>query len=129
MITLMTQAVSTVTGAELKTRLGGLGLPPGWFGARMGVTMRTVVRWFDGDSVAPEVAEQLEELSALAVTQMTEMLADVAPDEDDFVTLYTFRTDGTYGDHGWPASWHRMLTFRLREHFEAQGNTVSIEYS
>lgn len=118
-----------MTGAELKVRLGGLGLPPGWFGGRLGVTMRTVVRWFNGDLVDLKVSDELEVLSAMAVEQMTEMLGDIEPDVDGYVTLYTFRTDKSYGDHGWPASWHRMLVFRLREHFEAQGNTVSIEYS
>lgn len=122
--------VKPMSGAELKTRLDGLGLPPSWFGDRMGVTMRTVVRWFDGPDVSPEVREEIERLSAMAIEQMTEMLTDVGDLEAGApVTLYTFRTDKEYGDHGWPASWHRHLTFRLTEHFESQGHVVAVEYA
>lgn len=113
-----------MSGAALKTRLGGLGLPPSWFAERMNVTMRTVVRWFDGDDVAPSVSDELEKLSTQTLDEMRKMI-DKLPDRQT-ITLKTHRTDDTI--KGWPASWHRALTFRVMEHLVAQGKTVTIEY-
>lgn len=120
----MTTTTTAMSGAELKTRLGGLGLPPSWFGARVGVTMRTVVRWFDGADVAPEVAAEVEKLSAATLEEMRKMIGKL-PDADT-ITLRTHRTDKTIKN--WPSSWHRALTFRVMEHLQAQGKTVNIEY-
>jgi hypothetical protein len=119
-----------MTGAELKTRLGGLGLPPSWFAERMGKTMRTVVRWFDGDDIAPEVAVEIDKLSDQAVAEMVKMLDAINTDEG-VITLKTYRTDSEVPASRkgkMPASWHRALTFRVREHLMAQGCVVTIEY-
>jgi hypothetical protein len=123
----MTQT-KIMTGAELKVRLGALGLPPGWFAARMEVTMRTVVRWFDSDVVSEEVAWHVNVLSDKTLDEMLAMI-DKVSDEGD-VVLKTYRTDGNVlSKHGqWPASWHRQLTFRVMEHLEAQDRDVTIEY-
>lgn len=119
----------TMSGAALKVRLGGLGLPPSWFADRLGVTMRTVVRWFDGDEVAPEVAEELEKLSDMTLDEMRKMVAKAEKSvSGDTVKLKTYRTDNEFSKGNWPASWHRALTFRVMEHFIAQGFTVRIEY-
>lgn len=124
----MSMDAKPITGAELKTRLGGLGLPPTFLATRMGVTMRTVVRWFDGDGVSQEVADELQRLEAKTLEEMTRMLEEI----DDTVvdaTLRTYRTDEEFSNrYGWPASWHRALTFRVLEHLEAQEHTVSVEY-
>lgn len=118
-----------MSGAALKTRLGGLGLPPSWFAERMGVTMRTVVRWFDGEDVAPAVADELEKLSNMTVDEMRKIVEKTAPDGDGVVVLKTYRTDEEFRSRAiWPASWHRALTFRVLEHFIAQGYSVRIEY-
>lgn len=128
--------VKTMSGAELKTRLGGLGLPPSWFADRLNVTMRTVVRWFDSPSVAPEVIDELEALSSTAVDEMRRMLKRVK-EIDNEIILSTYRTDEEYlteqpdlpkGCAPWPASWHRQLTFRVMEHLQAQGHTVVVRY-
>lgn len=126
----MTTTTDTISGATLKVTLGGLGLPPSWFASRMNVTMRTVVRWFDGDDVAPNVAAELAKLSELAVESMLKMIEKIGDvDIDDTVTLKTYRTDpNVVGRKAMPASWHRMLTFRVAEHLRAQGATVLIEY-
>ena len=118
----------TMTGAELKVRLGGLGLPPSWFAAQMKVTMRTVVRWFDGDHVSAEVAAEVDRLGEQTLDEMRAMI-DAAGDGHR-VTLSTYRTDGNVlSKHGsWPATWHRSLTFRVLEHLEAQGRDVIVEY-
>lgn len=116
-----------LTGAGLKVALDGLGIPPSWFAERMDVTMRTVVRWFDGDSVDPKVAEELEKLSAATLAEMTKMVNKAG--DDDPVTLKTYRTDKDYKSAaGWPAEWHRSLTFRVVDHFRAMGRVVNVEY-
>lgn len=120
----MTQVIS---GAELKVRLGGLGLPPTWFAERVGVTMRTVVRWFDGEDVSPNVADELENVSEITLKEMHKMV-EKANIVDNTVTLKTYRTDDEYSSRIWPASWHRALTFRLLEHFRAQDYSVHIQY-
>lgn len=123
----MTAPPSTIPGSELKTRLNGLGLPPSWFAARLNVTMRTVVRWFDSPRVDDEVAAELEKLSDLTVKEMVKMLDRVPADGP--VVLKTYRTDKEFTTKmGWPASWHRMLVARLREHFIAQDRDVEVRY-
>lgn len=117
-----------MTGAELKVALGGLGLPPSWFADRCHVTMRTVVRWFDGEGVSPEITAEVIKLEERTLAEMQKMVAAVEPDVDGDIVLRTYRTDEEYHNKTWPASWHRQLTFRLREHFEAQGNIVVVEY-
>jgi len=133
---------TTTTGAELKVRLTGLGISPGWFAEQCGVAMRTVVRWFDGGFVEAKVEDLLEELSALTVKSMMDMLDEIdeetKDEEGSHVTLLTYRTDAefaskftgrkTIGSIQPPASWHRALTFRVWEHLRASGHEVSIEY-
>lgn len=118
----------TMTGAELKVRLGGLGLPPSWFADMMGVTMRTVVRWFDGAVVPFNAAQAIDKIEDNTLDEMHSIIDKVPHDRP--VVLTTYRTDGEVASkHGkYPASWHRALTFRLMEHFEAQGDDVVIEY-
>ena len=117
-----------LSGAELKVRLGGLGLPPSFFAEKAGVTMRTVVRWFDTDPVPYAATDMLGQLDALTLAEMHRVLDKLGDDND--VTLVTYRTDGSVSSkHGkWPASWHRSLTFRLLEHLEAQGRNVTVTY-
>lgn len=124
----MTAPTTTLNGPELKVTLNGLGLSPAWFAQRMGVTMRTVVRWFDGDRIPPKVAAELEQLCECTYDEMRRMVAEVESSADETVTLGTYRTDEEFGDKKWPASWHRMLTFRVAEHFRAQGSTVKVQY-
>lgn len=124
----MTAPTKTVSGAELKVRLTGLGLPPSWFSDRMNCTMRTVVRWFDGEAVSTEVADELERLSNRALDEMHKMLAEV-DDNATEVVLKTYRTDEEFVNTlDYPASWHRQLAFRVREHLLANGKNVTVEY-
>src|SRR6185295_7345100 len=118
----------TLTGAELKVRLGGLGLPPSFFAEKAGVTMRTVVRWFDTDPVPAAAADLLDKLDERTLLEMQTMIDKLGDDDD--VTLVTYRTDGSVSSmHGkWPASWHRWLTFQVLEHLEAQGRNVTVTY-
>jgi hypothetical protein len=125
---MMTAPTTTMTGAELKVKLNGLGLAPSWLADRMGVTMRTVVRWFDGDRIPSRVPADLEQVAEATLDEMRKMVDTIEPSSDGTVVLRTYRTDDEFGDKQWPASWHRMLVFRVLEHFKAQGNTVIVEY-
>lgn len=131
----------SMSGAEFKTILGALGLPPSWFAGKMDVTMRTVVRWFDGDGVSEGVEAEIKGLESLTLEMMREVMANAVTSRGGVVMLHTYRTDeefmGPYfvGDEfggtfngNMPASWHRQLTFRVMEHLKAQGKTVSVEY-
>jgi hypothetical protein len=118
-----------MTGADLKVALGGLGIPPSWFAAKMNVTMRTVVRWFDGGQVSPDVVRQVDFLCDRTEKEMRKLLSGARESARGAVILQTYRTDEEFESQiGWPASWHRMLTFRVKEHLEAQGNTVVVKY-
>lgn len=114
-----------MNGAALKVALGGLGLPPTWFAEKMGVTMRTVVRWFDGGDVSAEVAAEIDRLQELALQEMIDIVNEWN-EKPGVVELKTFRTDKQ--TEGWPATWWRQITFRVREHFEAQGRSVTVVY-
>jgi hypothetical protein len=125
----MTSPTKTMTGADLKVALGGLGIPPSWFAAKMNVTMRTVVRWFDGGQVSPDVVRQVDFLCDRTEKEMRKLLSGARESARGAVILQTYRTDEEFESQiGWPASWHRMLTFRVKEHLEAQGNTVVVKY-
>jgi hypothetical protein len=125
----MTSPTKTMSGATLKVVLGGLGIPPSWFAATMNVTMRTVVRWFDGETVSPDVVDKVEFLCDRTEKEMRKLLAGARETVDGAVILQTYRTDEEFASQlGWPAAWHRMLTFRVKEHLESQGSTVVVEY-
>ena len=139
-----------LNGATLKTVLGGLGISPGWFACHSGCTMRTVVRWFDANEISPTVTEMVQEIEQLTVDEMLRMVQEAEEqrtegDEYTPVKLRTYRTDQVYDEEmgakkklcvvcgklhevSLPASWHRQLTFRVLEHFRAQGVPVKVVY-
>jgi hypothetical protein len=51
--------MDTMSGAEMKTVLDGLGLTSTWFAEYVGVASRTVARWFDGADIPPRVVDIL----------------------------------------------------------------------
>jgi hypothetical protein len=89
--------------------------------------MRTVVRWFDGTAVPPKAVEELERISERTLDEMRKVLDSVG--DADPVVLHTYRTDREFKNTlDYPASWHRQMIFRVREHLEAEGRTVTVEY-
>lgn len=117
-----------MTGAELKVTLEGLGISPGWFAARLGISMRTVVRWFDLPTLDEAAHTELRLLEEKTVAEMVSMLGKIK--EGKPIRLKTYRTDKEYRSKmAWPASWHRSLTFRVLEHLRAQGEDVSVVYA
>lgn len=120
-----------VSGAELKVQLTGLGLTPVWFAQQLGITTRTVFRWFSLDRAPARAVAEIDRIAALTTTEMNRiyqaMLADGA--------LRTYRTDKniTLGHRvaaagPLPAAWHRALTFRVLEHARSQGINVTVTY-
>ena len=121
----MASNATGISGAELKVSLQGLGIPPAWFADYVNVTMRTVVRWFDGDAVSPEIAAAVDKLEESTLVEMRKMLKQAG--EGEHVKLRTYRTDKDFGGK-WPSSWHRALTYRVKEHLERQGKRVEGVY-
>jgi hypothetical protein len=120
-----------MTGAELKTILTGLGLPPTWFADYTGTTMRTVVRWFDEEApIRPRVAEAAEGLMTAANEAVADMCAEVLTGVTGRAALVvkTYRTDEDFPDL-LPASWHRMVVFRVSERLGGIGDSgIHVEY-
>ena len=114
---------TTISGPELKATLQGLGIPPSWFADRVGVTMRTVVRWFDVDAVPDRAAAELATLNRRTLTEMHHVLSR----SQDNGVVSTYRTDKDISD-GLPASWHRALTFRVLDHLRSNDLPVSVRY-
>jgi hypothetical protein len=116
-------AARKVSGPELKTSLQGLGISPAWFAERVGVSMRTVVRWFDLDVIPLRAATELDRILDSTVSEMHQVLSRSQASGD----VLTYRTDKDTPD-GFPASWHRALTFRVLDHVKAGGGRVSVKY-
>ena len=114
---------TTISGPEMKCTLQGLGIPPSWFADRVGVTMRTVVRWFDVDAVPDRAAAELATLNRRTLTEMHQVLSR----SQDNGVVSTYRTDKDISD-GLPASWHRALTFRVLDHLRSNDLPVSVRY-
>lgn len=119
-----------MNGAELKVTLGGLGIPPSWFAESLNVTMRTVVRWFDGDTIPETAHEELRLQESRTLKEMRKLVN--ANKNSTEVVLKTYRVDDDRiicDGAIMPASWHRALVFRVAEHLRAQGKTVTVEYA
>jgi hypothetical protein len=122
----------TMSGSELKVLLGGLGVPPSWLAARLEVTMRTVVRWFDCDAVSVDVMLAIDGLRRAAEEETMRLLKGIDR-RKTVITLTTFRTDDEYLGHPsnpdhLPATWHRQVVFRLMEQLRGEGKTVTVQY-
>ena len=101
-------------------------MPPSWFADHMHVTMRTVVRWFDGGDITNEVF-----LAVKSLENQAEIAVDVLVDEwrgEQGDPLYTYRTDEECPDNDLPASWYRAVVFRAAERIARMGLTAEVEY-
>lgn len=114
-----------VSGPELKTTLTGLGLTPKWFASRLGVSMRTVIRWFDSAAIPDNAARELGLIYDFTLSEMRNVRTKYL--NDGFVS--TFRTSADISSGGsMPASWHRALAFRVVEHLRANDHDVTVSY-
>jgi hypothetical protein len=123
--------MDTMSGAEMKTVLDGLGLTSTWFAEYVGVASRTVARWFDGADIPPRVVDILRALDMFTANEVVQTCTQ-ARDSGDFV-LKTYRTDdeafGARSDYAMPASWFRLVTYRALDHLRSNGYTVRVEYA
>lgn len=118
---------TTISGAELKVQLTGLGLTPVWFAERLQVTPRTVVRWFGCDSIPRYAAVELDRVREATAEAMHHMISAGRIHG----TVYTQRTDppGVQELNTLPAAWHRALTFRVLEILRNDGRDVAVAYT
>lgn len=122
-----------ISGAELKTGLQELGIPPSWFAEHCGVTMRTVVRWFDSPYVAEPIAEKLADLvdqaDSIVLGLYRSKLSEGAP-----YVLQTYRTDDEFAQVAALlsvppiAAWHRAVIGRVRARLREDGLEATIKY-
>lgn len=115
-----------MSGAELKVELTGLGLTPAWLACRLGVTHRTIIRWFDLDQVPGRAVAEVAAVGEYTDEQIRRMLTF------DQGILRTHRTDRTLkGGSGFdplPAAWHRSLTYRAMQHLRQSGIDTRVAY-
>lgn len=111
-----------MTGAELKVQLTGLGLTPAWFADRLGISTRTVIRWFGQDHIPTKAVTEIDEINAMTIGEMNRVYQEMLT----LGSLRTFRRDHPNRP---PASWHRALTFRVLEHVRREGHAnVKVTY-
>ena len=115
-----------MTGAELKVQLTGLGLPLVWLADRLGVSKRTILRWYDRDKVPAIAVMEIDRVAAITSDEMSRVIYAM-----ENGVVHTQRTDaeGVAECNTLPASWHRALTFRVLEHIRSQGVDASVAYS
>ena len=112
-----------MSGAELKVQLTGLGLSPLWLAGQLGISKRTVLRYFDRDAVPADAVAEIDRVTRLTRDEMSRVIYAM---ENGMV--YTRRT-GVAECNTFPATWHRALTFRALEHVRSQGIDVSVAFS
>ena len=121
---------TAMTGSELKCHLGALGIPPSFIASKMGVTMRTVVRWFDSESVSPEVVAVIDDPRDATDSEMARLRKAADSRRNEPVVLQTYRTDDEYPNaDDMPATWHRQVVYRLMEKLREEGKTVTVQYA
>ena len=122
--------VAKMSGAELKVQLTGLGLTPVWFAHQLGVTPRTVIRWFDAELVPAYAAAELGRVSAMTDDAVSAMIREIADDINwggDGV-IRTERTD-VQKLNTLPATWRRALAFRVLNYLRHHDYRVTVAYT
>jgi len=113
----------TMSGAEVKVLLTGLGLSTQWLADQLGVTKRTVIRWLDEDRVPPDVVAEMDRITAITNEEMNRVIYAARSG-----VIHTQRVEGVQQLNTLPASWHRALAFRALERIRAQGGQASVAY-
>lgn len=123
----MTSQMS-MSGAELKVRLTGLGLTPGWLADHIGISVRTVHRWCN-DPVVPYAA-------AAAVWMISQRsnkeLGRLIEQAHTTGVIRTQRTDRNIPPEQaalhLPAAWHRAIASKALDHARTAGITVTVSH-
>ena len=114
-----------MSGAEMKVRLTGLGLTPGWLAEQIGVTMRTVLRWFEEDVVPARAAAAVGTISEITDSEVAKMTQIGRMSG----VIHTRRTDAGVAERNTlTATWQRHATFRALNNLRHQGVPVKVEY-
>ena len=117
----------TMSGAELKVVLTGLGLTPAWLADQLNVTSRTILRWMDDDTVPAKVVVVIErvcevtdkEIERIAQTaRITGILSTRRTDDESVAERNTLS-----------ANWHRHAAFRALNHLRDSDAPVKVEYA
>lgn len=113
---------SSMSGAELKVHMTGLGLTSQWLATRTGANVRTVLRWYDTDRVPAEAVAAIDAVTEHTTQEMTRLAHHAGP-------LRTHRTDLRCSElNTLPASWHRALTYRVLEYRRSHGVPTAVTY-
>jgi hypothetical protein len=117
----------TMSGAELKVILTGLGLTPAWLAEQLHVTSRTILRWMDDQTIPARAVAVIETVSEVTDKEI-EKIAKTARIAG---VLYTRRTDdeGVAERNTLSANWHRHATFRALNSLHDSGTPVKVEYA
>ena len=116
----------TMSGAELKVRLTGLGLTPAWLADHLNVTSRTILRWLDQDEVPAKAVAAIKAASEVTDKEIEKIT------HTGYVAgvIYTRRTDdGVAERNTLTATWHRHATFRALNDLRSQGVPVIVAYA
>lgn len=117
----------TMSGAELKVILTGLGLTPAWLANQLHVTSRTILRWMDDAAVPSKVVAVIE-----AVCEVTDKeIEKITHTARIAGVLYARRTDdeGVAECNTLPATWHRHAAFRALNDLRNGDTPVKVEYA
>ena len=113
-----------MTDAEFRVVREQLGLDQQWIAGCLGVALRSVQRWENGDSPVPDgVRRQMEAWERDTAETVGRAVAQLGDDRD--AALATYRDDVTYrrlDGGGWTARWHRAMVARVCD--EVPGVTV-----
>lgn len=102
----------SMTGAEFRQRREEFGLSAEWLSERLGVALKTVQRWENGQRRIPHgVAEELDQLSTAVPVRMASEWAEHLLNTPEPVMMIP-RT----GSHlGFPAPWYRTLASATKD--------------
>lgn len=117
----------TMSGAELKVVLTGLGLTPAWLAHQLNVTSRTILRWMDDDAVPAKVVTVIERVREVTDKEI-EKIAQTARITGVISTRRT-DDDGVAERNTLSATWHRHAAFRALDHLRNSDATVKVEYA
>lgn len=118
-----------MSGAELKVRMTGLGLPANWLAKQCDVYTKTVIRWYQSDRVPAKAVAEMNRISAITSREMHHMIRDMGT-EVVFYTEYANReSEGCSEVNALPASWHRALTYRVLEYALTQNVNATVAYT
>jgi hypothetical protein len=117
----------TMSGAELKVQLTGLGLTPAWLADQLHVTSRTILRWLDQDAVPAKAVNAINAISEITDFEIEKMA--LAANMSGIIR--TRRTEEGVAERNTPlpATWNRHAAFRALKMLQENDVPVKVEYA